>query len=106
MPKTFYGLMFTGFALQLVGAFNETFSRLHWYVSILFFLALLVTTVLYAFEKKSILALIGIGAVVPWVLYAYGIIQVGIAVPEIISAIAVTPWVVHSALKAYSDGDT
>ena len=97
--KAAYSLMFSGFALQLIGTFNETFGRLHWYVSVIFFLAVMVTTIVYGIEKKSVLALMGLIAVVPWILYYSGMIQVGVAVPETLTALAVTPWIVSSAVK-------
>jgi hypothetical membrane protein len=103
--KTAYCLMFSGFILQLVGTFNETFGRLHWNVSVLFFLAMMVMTIVYSIEKKSLLALLSLIAAVPWILYYLGMIHVGVAVPETLTALAMTPWVVSSAVKIYKHNE-
>jgi hypothetical membrane protein len=93
-----------GLSLQLVATFDEVYGTLHFLVSALFFVALAFASISYIIEKKSILALTSliIGSV-SWVLYGLEICNTGIAVPEIISSIAVTAWIMPSALRIYFD---
>lgn len=95
-------LLMTAFALQLVAAFDEVYGQLHGTVSVIFFVFLILSCLVYAIEKRSILGalsfVIGLGA---WILFGGRIIQAGIAVPEIISVVAATSWVILSALKIY-----
>ena len=92
----------TAFALQLVAVFDEVYGHLHGTVSVDFFVLLILSCLVYAIEKKSILGAasfaIGLGV---WILYGIGLIQAGIAVPEIISVATATSWVIFSALKIY-----
>jgi hypothetical membrane protein len=95
-------LMMTAFALQLVAVFDEVYGQLHGTVSVIFFVFLILSCLVYAIEKRSIFGalsfVIGLGA---WILFGGRIIQAGIAVPEIISVVAATSWVILSALKIY-----
>jgi hypothetical membrane protein len=95
-------LMMTAFALQLVAVFDEVYGQLHGTVSVIFFVFLILSCLVYAIEKRSILGVlsfvIGLGV---WILFGERIIQAGIAVPEIISVVAATSWVILSALKIY-----
>ena len=99
---TSYSLAISAFMLQLVATFDEVYGLLHFVVSVLFFVSLVPTILLYALERKSSLALIGfIIGLLSWILYGAGIYNAGIAVPEAISTIAVIPWLISSALKIY-----
>jgi hypothetical membrane protein len=80
-----------GFAMQLVGAFNETFGLLHFYVSVLLFLSLLACSLVYFAEKRCVLALVTPLAAIAWVMYFQGIFFKGAALPEIISSFAFLP---------------
>jgi len=95
-------LLLTAFALQLVAVFDEIYGHLHGTVSVDFFVLLVLSCLVYAAEKRSILVaasfVIGLGV---WILYGAGFIQTGIAVPEIISVAAATSWVIFSSLKIY-----
>ncbi len=95
-------LLMTAFALQLVSVFDEVYGQLHGTVSVIFFVFLILSCLVYAAEKRSILGalsfVIGLGV---WILYGGRILQAGIAVPEIISVVAATSWVIISALKIY-----
>jgi hypothetical membrane protein len=88
---TAYSFSFLGFAMQLVGTFNETYNPLHFYVSVLLFLSLLVCSLVYFAEKRCVLALITPLATIAWVLYFQGIFFKGAALPEIISSFAFLP---------------
>ena len=99
---TSYSLMISAFILQLVAAFDEIYGLLHSIVSFLFFVSLGSTSIIYAVERKSSLAVIAfIIGLFSWVLYWAGIYSAGVAVPETISSVAVLPWIISSALKIY-----
>jgi hypothetical membrane protein len=93
-------LFATAFALQLVAVFTEVYGQLHLTVSVIFFVFLILSCLVYAVEKRSVLGalsfIIGLGT---WILYWGKIYQAGVAVPEIISATAAMSWVVLSAVK-------
>jgi hypothetical membrane protein len=99
---TSYFLVFTGLALQLVATFNEVYKPLHFQVSVLFFLTLCFVSVTYIIEKRSVLAVVALViGFASWILYGMEIYSFGIAVPEIVSSIAISIWVVRSALRIY-----
>ena len=99
---TSYSLVISAFILQLIAAFDETYGLLHSVVSFLFFVSLGLTSIMYAVERRSSLAVIAfIIGLFSWVFYWAGIYSAGVAVPEIVSSVAVLPWFISSALKLY-----
>ncbi len=102
---TSYSFIFMGFSMQLVGAFNETFNRLHFYVSVLLFLSLLVCSLVYFAEKRCYLALITPLAAIVWVMYFQGIFFRGAALPEIMSSFAFLPCYLAALFGANSIED-
>ncbi|RLG96940.1 hypothetical protein DRO29_03875 [Candidatus Bathyarchaeota archaeon] len=94
--------LISAFTLQSVATFDEVYGFLHFVVSVLLFASLGVTSILYAVERKSLLALIafavGLGS---WILYWLGTYHAGIAVPETLSSLAVAVLIVSSAVKIY-----
>ena len=99
---TSYFLMLTGLALQLVATFNEVYKPLHFQVSVLFFLTMCFVSVSYIIEKRSVLAAIALViGFASWILYELEVYSAGIAVPETVSSVAISIWVVWSALKIY-----
>lgn len=95
-------LFATAFSLQLVAVFDEVYGRLHWIVSVVFFVFMILSCLVYAVEKKSALGILSfIVGLSSWVLYWAGIYKAGVSVPEIISATAAMSWVVLSAIKMY-----
>ena len=97
---TSYFLMITGFSLQLIATFDEIYRSLHFQVSVLFFAALGLTSLLYVVEKKSVVALLSlIIGFISWIVYGVGIFSMGIAIPEAISSIAAFVWIILSALR-------
>ncbi len=89
------------FALQLVAVFDEVYGRLHFLVSIFFFTMLLAALLAYALERRSRLALtsflLGIST---WILYWAGVYTAGIAVPEAVSALSTSAWIILDSAKA------
>ncbi len=99
---TGYFLVFVGLSLQLVGTFDEIYGWLHTQVSILFFVALGFASIAYFIEKRSVIALLAfVVSSITWVTYGLKIYSAGIAVPEMVSAVAVAIWVMLSAYKIY-----
>jgi len=99
---TSYSLVISAFILQLVATFDEIYGLLHSVVSLLFFVSLGSTSIIYALERKSSLAVIAfIIGFFSWVFHWTGIYSAGVAVPETISSVAVLPWIISSALKIY-----
>lgn len=104
---TSYFLVLAGLSLQLVATFDEVYGSLHFLVSVLFFVALGFASITYVIEKRSILAfaalIIGLAS---WIIYGMDIYRSGIAVPEIISSMATSIWVMLSALRIYYNKST
>ncbi len=95
-------LILSGLSLQLVATFNEVYRPLHFQVSVLFFLSLFFVSLSYIIEKRSVLAIIMlVVSLISWITYGLEIYSTGIAVPEIVSSIATSVWIVWSALRIY-----
>lgn len=99
---TSYCLLVSALILQLVATFDEVYGSIHVIVSILFFVSLGFASIVYALERKSVLALaafvIGLGS---WIFYSAGIYSAGVAVPETVSSVATVLWVMLSSIKIY-----
>jgi len=92
----------SAFLLQLVAVFDEIYGALHLTVSVLFFISLGVSTMVYAIEKRSFAAITALAiGLSSWLLYWAGFYRAGIAVPESISATAAVSWIMLSARKTY-----
>lgn len=92
----------SAFLLQLVATFDEVYGFLHFAVSVLFFISLGITSIVYAIERKSFLAVIALViGLSSWILYEMKVYSVGVAVPEAISTLAVASFLVYSAIKIY-----
>lgn len=93
-------LTFSALLLQTVATFDEIYGNLHFLVSVLFFVSIGFSCIIYSVEKKSILAALAFTAgLLSWALYWAGLYKAGVAVPEIISAVAATLCIIHSTLK-------
>jgi hypothetical membrane protein len=93
--KTSYALALTSVLLALVGVFSEAYGQLHFVVSLLMFISLLCSSIIYFAEKESRLALLTVFGMLSWLLYIGGI--TGAAIPETISWLAATPWIASPA---------
>jgi hypothetical membrane protein len=99
---TCHSLVISAFTLQLVAVFDKVYGLLHLVVSILFFVSLGVTSLLYAVERKSYSAVAAFTiGIISWILYWTEIYSAGVAVPETVSSAAVLFWIIPSALKIY-----
>lgn len=99
-PITSYFLALSGLSLQLVGLFCENYGRLHFYVSVLLFITLFLTSVCYTYERRSRIALFAILMIPLWWLYFGGGIFNGAAIPEVISSLLILPWYLNAILRA------
>ncbi|TRO51008.1 hypothetical protein E2P63_05365 [Candidatus Bathyarchaeota archaeon] len=96
-----YCLLVSSFFVQLIAVFNETYGQIHYAVAIPHFLMLSLTSIVYSMEKRSVFALITFLIVMfSWLIYALNVLNIGIAVPEIISKILVT-WIMFSAIQIF-----
>lgn len=94
-------------ALVCIGVFNESFSPTHYLVSVAFFtlapIALFVVTcAFYLNHHRGIAAFtvaIGIIAALPWILEFTLHYAAGVAVPETVSGVAVSVWVIVLSTK-------
>ena len=93
-------LVASGFMLQLVATFDEAYGSLHFVISLLFFVSIGFSSIVYALEKKSYLAAsMFIISFSSWILYGLKTYSAGVAVPEMISSVAVVLWIIVSAVK-------
>lgn len=98
-----YGLLISALFLQLVAAFDEVYGFLHFVVSVSLFLLFGFASIVYAVEKRSLIAFAAFMVnLFSWALYWVGVYDAGVAVPETISSAAITSWVLLSALKIRS----
>jgi hypothetical membrane protein len=108
-------LLVSQFFLIGIGVLNEAFGELHFYVSVGFFVTVLLFGMIYGITMAltpetrwfgvfaSILALAG---AVFWVAYYLDLVPfTGVAIPEIVSAAAVIVWVVPLCIRLYLRGD-
>jgi len=96
-----YCLLVSSFFVQLIAVFNETYGQIHYAVAIPHFLMLSLTSIVYSIEKRSAFALLTFLIVLfSWLIYALNVLNIGIAVPEIISKFVVA-WIIFSAIQIF-----
>lgn len=97
---TSISLIFSALMLQAIATFDEIYGQIHFVVSVLFFVSAGISCIIYSIERKSILAALAfLVGFLAWALWWAGVYKVGVSVPEIISALAVTSCIIHSAIK-------
>jgi len=97
---TGYSLLVSTFFLALVAVFDEVYGSFHFIVSILFFVSLGLTSLIYVVEERSYLGVSALFTfIIAWIFYLFAAERIGVAVPEIISTIAVSSWIIYSAIK-------
>ncbi|MEM3815231.1 MAG: DUF998 domain-containing protein [Candidatus Bathyarchaeia archaeon] len=103
---TSVSVAFSALMLQFIAAFDEAYGKIHFIVSVVFFVSAGVSCIVYFLEKKKILAiaafLVGLMA---WLLYWANVYRGGVAIPEIISAISVTSCLIESSLSIVMRGN-
>lgn len=95
----------SAFSLQLVAAFDEIYGSLHFLVSVLFFLSIGLSSIVYAVEKKMYIGILAFSiGLISWVSYGR-LYTSGIAVPETVSSLACMSLIVYSAMRIYLGKD-
>jgi len=98
-PKTGFSLVLSGFLLILIGGFDEVYGIIHFYVSVLFFISIGFASIVYSLEAKNKLGYTAfIIGFLSWSVYGFQFCKIGVAVPELLSAIAVSLWVIYESL--------
>jgi hypothetical membrane protein len=94
-------------ALIAIGVFNESFSGIHYAVSVAFFtlapisLFIITCALVLAHQRGTAVLTVGIGivAALPWIiLFTFRYVP-NVAIPETISALAVSAWTITSAAE-------
>jgi hypothetical membrane protein len=97
----------TTIALIGIAIFNENYSPTHYLVSVAFFtlgpIALFILTCAFFLNGQSCLAassvIIGVVAALPWILEFTLYYVPGVAIPETVSALAISVWAIVLATK-------
>ena len=98
-----YGI--SAFSLQLVATFNEIYGSLHFVVSVVFFLSIGLSLIVYIAEKKRYIGILPFFlGLISWISYGR-LYNSGIAVPETVSSLAVVSLIVYSAIRIYLGKD-
>ena len=99
-PLTSKLVAIASYFLILIGTFDEVYGKLHFLVSLIFFLALAFASLTYSFEEKAnypIAIAVIIAAV--WAIQLSGLCICGAAIPEIISIFVTLIWFIDSMIK-------
>jgi hypothetical membrane protein len=94
-------------ALVAIGIFNESYSSTHYLVSVAFFtlapIALFILTCAFYINRQSGLAAstsaIAAAAALPWILEFTVSYAPGVAIPETLSGLAISAWVITLSAK-------
>jgi len=101
----------TSIALICIGVFNESFSPIHYFVSVSFFvlmpISFFITSAAFGIQRQAKMAaftiLNGIVAATPWILYFTVRYVSGVAIPEFISGLAGSVWVITLSYKIFNE---
>ena len=81
-----------GYFLMLIGVFDEVYGRLHFYVSVLFFVALLLLLIVYGYvERKPLPIALAVIGITSWYFHFTQDMPPGAAIPELISITIALP---------------
>jgi hypothetical membrane protein len=94
----------SGYSLILVSVFDEVYGRLHFWVSVLFFITLAILLIIYIAISRELLrrlaALIAlIAAIFSWIIHLGYRQPIGAAIPELISIAAITPFYIDITFR-------
>jgi len=98
-------LIFTGVSLNLVAVFDEVYGIIHFIVSALFFISLLILLSTYAYVFKEYVLPISaiVVGVISWALHFIYRIPKGAAIPELISIFIVLPFYMKYVMRVCRD---
>jgi hypothetical membrane protein len=97
---TSISLGLSAFFLQLISTFDELYGHYQYFISVAFFISIIVSSIIYSIEKRSLIGFISvIIGLLTWTLHFIGLNNLGIAVPETISSAIVSSWIIFSAVE-------
>lgn len=98
-------LMTAGFSLMLVGVFDEVYGRLHFAVSVLFFLLLMTYLAYTGVRMRSVLRLlVFLIHIIVWYLHLVHDLPPGAALPELAAVFSFMPFYLYDLLGMQSSG--
>lgn len=81
----------SGFALQLIGAYDEIYRYIHWIVSVAFFVVYGISLLVYSLERRMLVGiLLFIAYMGVWYTYCNGFLPGGVSIPEMITSLVVS----------------
>ncbi len=99
-PLTAKLVAVASYFLIMIGTFDEVYGRLHFLVSLIFFLALAFASLTYSFEEKTNYpVVIAVIIAVVWAIQLSGLCKCGAAIPEIVSVLVTLIWFLDSMIK-------
>lgn len=99
-------VLLAGYSLILVAVFNEAYGKLHFAVSALFFVALILAGFAYSREGGKVYpAVLATLITASWACKFSGLCGFGVAVPEMTSIILSIPWYLDAVLRVSGKPD-
>ena len=91
----------SGFALQLIGVYDEIYRYIHWIVSVAFFVVYDISLLVYSLERRMLVGvLLFIAYIGVWYTYYNGLLTVGVSIPEMITSLMVSlPLIIEETRK-------
>ncbi len=93
-------LTYTGFMLILIGVYDEIYGKLHFIVSVLFFLGIIAYLLYISAKEKTIIpGTIAVLQIIMWYLHFYSDLPPGAAIPELIAVLSFAPFYLSDYAK-------
>ncbi len=92
-----------GVTLTLIGVVDEYYGRIHFAISVAFFLSLMTFLAIYAATRRSTAAVAALSIVIAlWFTHFAYRIPRGAAIPELVSVFALAPFYLNQSRRGYS----
>ena len=86
-------LVYLGFSLALIGVFDEIYGFLHFIVSLMFFIGMIIYLISYSVYNKTIIPfIIAFLHIIMWILHFIYDIPPGAAIPELLAVFSYIPF--------------
>lgn len=93
-------LNYIGFMLILIGVYDEIYGKLHFLVSVLFFLGIIAYLLYISAKEKTIIpGTIAVLQIIMWYLHFYNDLPPGAAIPELIAVLSFAPFYYSDYVK-------
>ncbi|MCD6301681.1 MAG: hypothetical protein J7L82_06395 [Staphylothermus sp.] len=93
-------LTYTGFMLILIGVYDEIYGRLHFIVSVMFFLGLIAYLLYISVKEKTFIpGTIAILQIIMWYPHLFRDLPPGAAIPELIAVFSFAPFYYSDYVK-------